>query len=495
MVKICKLMLASILIISVLTYLPYFSQPEADTVICYATYGYLYGDVDNSSAIEAEDALLILQNSVGKIVLDETQTILADVDKSGSVDATDALLVLQRAIYKITTFPVGDTYEKPEVSKPDDSGTSEDEFIPVSSSEYLAYKELTEIQKSVYDIAYEKINERCTESFSVGSARIVSVVDMMVGVRAVLCDHPELFWVMTNFAYSTANYGNRIVQFADDKSSTYLYDVEDIPEMQATLEAKIDQIFAETINPSMSQSEKALALHDWIVENTTYNYAAVEEEEAHRESWSAYSALVDGTAICEGLSKAYQLLLYRAGINCGLVTGPGHMWNYVNIDGEWYQTDITWADLDVPNTPLYLFYNQTTDIISKSRSIDRNLNDISVSDLAAMINNKIISFNYNIPDCNSTTANWYIQNDLYFEDDAEYLDKINERIIDLALEGKKSVQVMIKDKYFTLDEEVNAYISQIDWSGILWNLPPDKKFNSYSRRYVNNGCGFIIIWS
>ena len=493
MIKICKFLLVFILIFSmILTYLPYVPQPVADAVIYDARFGYLFGDVNNSSTIDATDALLILQNSVNKIAFDEMQTLLGDVNKNGNIDASDALLILQRSIGKIATFPAGDTYEKPEVSNP---GGTQDVFKPVPSSEYLAYKELTETQKSVYDIAYKKISERCTESFSVGSAREVSLVDMMVGVRAVLCDHPELFWAMTNFAYSTANYGNRIVHFFDGNSSTYLYKVENIPQMQATLEAKINQIFAETIKPSMSQPEIALALHNWLVENTTYDHAAVEDEVGHRTSWSAYAALIDGTAICEGLSKAYQLLLYRAGINCGLVTGPGHMWNYVNIDGRWYQTDITWADLDVPNSPLYLFYNQTSEIIAKSRNVDRNLSDISIDELTTIVNSRVISFNYNVPVATSTRANWYIQNGLYFENDAQYLDQINEKIIENALDGKKSIQVMIKDKYFVSGNEVDAYISQIDWSGILWNLPSNLKFSSISRYYKNYGCGFIITWS
>lgn len=483
MIKISKFLLAFILIFSMLTYLPYVPQPVADTVICYGSYGQLYGDVNSSSTIDAADALLILQNAVGKVPFDSTQVILGDVNKSGTVDATDALLVLQRAVEKITIFPAGDEYIDPNESQ--------------NGIEYLAYKELTETQKSVYDIAYEKIKEGTTESFSVGSARTVSLVDMMIGVRAVLCDHPELFWAMTNFAYSTANYGNRVVRFYDSNAgaTTYIYDTNTIAERQKILDAKVESIFAEVITPSMSETEKALALHNWIVENTTYNYAASENESAHRESWSAYSALINGTAICEGLSKAYQLLLYRAGINCGLVTGPGHMWNYVNLDGKWYQTDITWADIDVPNSPLYLFYNQTTEIIANSRPVDRNLNDLSAEELETIVNSRVISFNYNVPVCNSTDANWYIENGLYFETDAEYLDEINEKIIDLALEGKKSVQVMIKDKYFTLDDQVDSYISKIDWNGILWNLPSDKQFRTISRYYKKYGCGFIVTWS
>ncbi len=468
------------------------TQPVADTIVHSARADSLYGDVDNNSLVEASDALIVLQNSIGKVVFTDLQIILADVDIDGEITSKDALIVLQRSIGKIPIFPAGDIY----IEKQPDDTLIPDGFIPVSSDEYLAYNELNDTQKSVYNIAYENIKECSTEAFSVGSARTVSLVDMMLGVRAVLCDHPELFWAMTSFAYSSVNYGNRIVQFYGGGSHTYIYNPEDVDQMQTILDAKINEIFAKTINPSMSEAEIALALHNWIVENTTYNYLAINDENAHRDAWSAYAALIDGTAVCEGLSKAYQLLLYRAGINCGVVTGPGHMWNYVEIDGEWYYTDITWADRDVPNDPLYHFYNQTYEVMSQSRNFDSNIEDLTDSQLLSIISNGIIEFNYNIPkNTTATAANWFVQNGLYFENDADFIDRINDSIINFALNGEKSIQVMINGKYFYQGSDVDVYINQIDWKGILWNLPADKRFSSITRYFKNYACGFLIIWS
>ncbi|MEI6752200.1 MAG: T9SS type A sorting domain-containing protein, partial [Paludibacter sp.] len=73
----------------------------------------IYGDIDQNSYIQAYDAALALQYSIG---LDPIPTIeplpwsawrivAADVDKSGSVTANDAGIILQYAVKLIDTFP------------------------------------------------------------------------------------------------------------------------------------------------------------------------------------------------------------------------------------------------------------------------------------------------------------------------------------------------------------------------------------------------------
>ncbi len=79
---------------------------EADTTPS-GTYGtdYIsYGDVDINNAINATDALLVLQKSVGKITLDAKKTNLADVSLDTAVTVTDALTVLQYSVDKIAGF-------------------------------------------------------------------------------------------------------------------------------------------------------------------------------------------------------------------------------------------------------------------------------------------------------------------------------------------------------------------------------------------------------
>ena len=50
------------------------------------------------------DALLVLQHSVGKFVLEPALCLSCDVNVSGTLTVTDALLILQRSVNKIDKF-------------------------------------------------------------------------------------------------------------------------------------------------------------------------------------------------------------------------------------------------------------------------------------------------------------------------------------------------------------------------------------------------------
>lgn len=105
----------------------------------------------------------------------------------------------------------------------------------------------------------------------------------------------------------------------------------------------------------MTELQKALALHDWLVMNCQYD-TTVRRPYVHSE----YGAIVNGFAVCAGYAKAYNDLLSRVGIKATYVTGmkplkPGtnpqpHAWSRVTIDGVWYYVDVT-ADDPVPDQP------------------------------------------------------------------------------------------------------------------------------------------------
>lgn len=58
----------------------------------------------------------------------------------------------------------------------------------------------------------------------------------------------------------------------------------------------------------------------------------------------ALSGLTRHQGTCESYQRIYSKLLDAAGIANGRITGNGHTWNAVKIDGKWCQMDLTWDD-------------------------------------------------------------------------------------------------------------------------------------------------------
>lgn len=86
------------------------------------------------------------------------------------------------------------------------------------------------------------------------------------------------------------------------------------------------------------------AVNDYLCDTVTYPAAEPYEEITH----TAYGALKNGSAVCDGYSRAAKLLLNEAGVDChmevGETQGGGHAWNLVRLEGNWYQLDVTWND-------------------------------------------------------------------------------------------------------------------------------------------------------
>lgn len=84
--------------------------------------------------------------------------------------------------------------------------------------------------------------------------------------------------------------------------------------------------------------DKILAAHEYLRSHVTYTEG--EEYLLH----TAYGALVNKEAVCEGYAKAYKLLLNEMGIPCEVVINEDHAWNEVLLDGNWYVVDVTSDD-------------------------------------------------------------------------------------------------------------------------------------------------------
>jgi hypothetical protein len=93
------------------------------------------------------------------------------------------------------------------------------------------------------------------------------------------------------------------------------------------------------VTEDMSDIEKALIAHDYVVEHTVYDNTAV-------APYSASAALVNGKAICSGYTQALNVLLHEMGVVAHYLpsTPMNHGWSMAVLDGELYHIDATWDD-------------------------------------------------------------------------------------------------------------------------------------------------------
>ncbi len=76
------------------------------------------------------------------------------------------------------------------------------------------------------------------------------------------------------------------------------------------------------------------------------------DENAGEEIYTAYGALVNKKAVCQGYAMAFKLCMDLLEIDCITIGGTAnqgeeeisHAWNMVNIEDAWYNVDITWDD-------------------------------------------------------------------------------------------------------------------------------------------------------
>jgi hypothetical protein len=143
---------------------------------------------------------------------------------------------------------------------------------------------------------------------------------------------------------------------------------EDAPETANELYKKVVEILDSVISPGMTDYEKELAIHDYIVTNCEYGYPDTDNENAY----TTYGALVDQKAVCNGYAEAMALLLTCVDIENDIMTGTAdgelHAWNRVKLDGDWYQLDATWDDPipDRGDFAGHMYFNVTDDIMDDS---------------------------------------------------------------------------------------------------------------------------------
>jgi hypothetical protein len=149
--------------------------------------------------------------------------------------------------------------------------------------------------------------------------------------EGVLNTHPELFYVSGGYSYRYRD------GYIFSLGPTYTASKQVIEARRPVFARAVAEALA-AVPQHVSPAEKILAVNDYLVSHIAYDLT--------QTARSAYDALVNRTAVCEGYSLAFGLLMDRLGIAWRSVSSlkMNHTWNMVRLAGAWYHVDVTWND-------------------------------------------------------------------------------------------------------------------------------------------------------
>jgi hypothetical protein len=229
---------------------------------------------------------------------------------------------------------------------------------------------------------------------------------------------------------------------------------------QAQLQAEVDKVLSAVIKTGFTDFDKVKAIHDYLALNTAYDYDNFNNDAVPAASYTAYGSLIKGIAVCDGYTKAAQIMLNRLGIENYYVDGYGngvpHSWNLVKLDGHYYFMDITWDD-PVPDRTgrvRYAYFLTTSEQLRKDH--------------------QWVEANW--PTAISTKYNYFNEFNKMIEVDGYYYfssNVDNDKLYKIAKDGSDKQQINnIRAPYFAISGDW-IYFSNYSNGGYLYKIKKD----------------------
>lgn len=165
----------------------------------------------------------------------------------------------------------------------------------------------------------------------------------------MLQQHPEYNYDTSIWRSSNGAYGYRRSSSLTEKQQKKLMSQADNAASGAVKKC---------IRAKMTDKQKAKAVHNYIIKNCRYA--------RYQNSFTAYGALAEGNAVCQGYAAAFNLMASKCGLQsmavCGTTRGGAHAWTYVKIGKKYRYIDCTWDDTDTLGKGIvYTYFNVKAD--------------------------------------------------------------------------------------------------------------------------------------
>ncbi len=199
----------------------------------------------------------------------------------------------------------------------------------------------------------EQMEDRVTEvTISVGNYTFVDGAKMQADWKTILYGALAHTGVSTQGDYIVRHYGKSEGKIGYDgiSTATFVYNIvyDTTLDQENAVGDKIDELFAAWDSAcdfsTLSDYEQVKVIYDYICENVVYDYDNLYDD-SYMLKYSAYAALINGTAVCQGYANLFYRMALEAGIDTRIIVGDGggpHGWNIVELGDYYYYLDATW---------------------------------------------------------------------------------------------------------------------------------------------------------
>ncbi len=285
-------------------------------------------------------------------------------------------------------------------------------FYQLSTNEQYAYELL--------ENALKNYRASCDVS------RVNRKVDLMKVLHTVLGDNPKIIYFNKTVIRMMSGLFTKQMNFTGCLGKAQVIKKE--AQMQKVLEDAVWLIDKKAKN----DREILQGISEYLQENTIYDYDelnyCIKGKSKHLDSHTAYGALVNNKAVCDGISAAYALIAQYFGIRCMVVEGKSsfnssskvdHAWNIVEYDKAFYHVDSTWDTNTYETTKnfSYNYFGLDDDEISFDHDWDY----------------------HTTPICNKDKLSYYVHNSLIAKSESQ-LENI---VLSEIRQGKKVIRLKV----------------------------------------------------
>ncbi len=239
---------------------------------------------------------------------------------------------------------------------------------------------------------------------------LLSEAQIRLTIKALTDDNPQIFFLSETFGFLVSEENNyTAVQLYSKMSPQQLQ--KKINELKGTVDG-----FLSTLRSGMTQYELELVIHDYILAVCEYDesVSADDAKELSNDNcvFDVYGALVNRKAVCEGYSRAFQLLCNAVGINCVNIIGQSHdelhMWNAIELGSDYYFVDVTWDDSE-DDALKYDYFNINEEQLLADHEFSLLPSQMSDEQICGVGKLSALTSNFFIPQCDQTAYNYYVR--------------------------------------------------------------------------------------